>query len=106
MRHLKKTLFSLFVPSFLLLLFLVPSNALAEEIHPLVTSFGSFTNPNGIAVEESTDDVYVADIGTNTVSKFDASGNPVDFTCGTECATYVKGNEITGSPTGSFSFPE
>ena len=50
------------------------SPALAET-HPFVTSFGSFTNPNGIAVEESTGDVYVADIGTNTVSKFDANGN-------------------------------
>ena len=39
------------------------SPALAET-HPFVPSFGSFTNPNGIAVEESTGDVYVADIGT------------------------------------------
>ena len=36
-------------------------------------------NPNGIAVEESTGDVYVAEIGTNTVYKFDASGNPVEL---------------------------
>jgi DNA-binding beta-propeller fold protein YncE len=86
------------------------SPALAET-HPFLGPLGgslspdTFTNPNGIAVEESTGDVYVADIATNTVSKFDASGNPVDFTCGAECATYVKGNEITGSPAGSFSFP-
>ena len=83
------------------------SPALAEtEAHPFLFSFGSFTNPNGIAVEESTGDVYVADIGTDTVSKFDASGNPVGFTCGPECEAYVKGNELTGSPTGPFSFPE
>ena len=40
----------------------------------------AFTNPNGIAVDESTGDVYVADIGTDTVYKFDANGNPVNFT--------------------------
>ncbi len=79
--------------------------ALAET-HPFLSSFGSFSNPNGIAIDEASDDVYVADLGADTVSKFDANGNPVDFTCGTQCATYVKGNEITGSPTGSFSFPE
>ena len=51
----------------------------AGEAHPFVTSFGSFANPNGIAIDESTGDVYVADIGTNTVYKFDANGNPVEF---------------------------
>ncbi len=77
------------------------SPALAEETHPLVTSFGSFTNPNGVAVEESTGDVYVADIGTDTVYKFDASGNPVDFPA-------LGTNALTGSatPAGSFSFSE
>ncbi|MGA8362903.1 MAG: hypothetical protein WB709_00105 [Solirubrobacteraceae bacterium] len=73
------------------------------ETHPLVISFGSFTNPNGIAVDESSGDVYIADIGTNTISKFDASGNPVVFEC-TTCS-YVTGNQITGTPTGPFAFP-
>ena len=49
------------------------THALADT-HPFQFSFGSFTNPNGIGVDESTGDVYVADLGTNTVSKFDASG--------------------------------
>ncbi len=80
------------------------SPARAEKTHPFVSSFGSFTNPNGIAVEESTGDVYVADIGTDTVSKFDANGNPVEFECKT-CA-YIKGNELTGTPTDPFLFPE
>jgi DNA-binding beta-propeller fold protein YncE len=75
------------------------SPALAET-HPFVSSFGSFTNPNGIAVEESTGDVYVADIGTDTVSKFDAHGNPVDFSA-------LGTNALNGShtPAGSFAFP-
>ncbi len=73
--------------------------ALAET-HPFVSSFGSFTNPNGVAVEESTGDVYVADIGTGTVSKFDANGNPVNFSA-------LGANALTGedTPAKSFSFP-
>lgn len=73
--------------------------ALAET-HPFLFSFGSFTNPNGIAVEEATGDVYVADIGTDTVSKFDATGSPVDFAA-------LGTNQLTGvaTPAKSFSFP-
>jgi DNA-binding beta-propeller fold protein YncE len=73
------------------------------EPHPKVGEFGSFTDPNGIAIDESSGDVYVADIGTDTVSKFDANGNPVNFSA---FATYVKGSELTGTPAGLFSFPE
>lgn len=73
--------------------------ALAET-HPFLFSFGSFTNPNGIAVEEATGDVYVADIATDTVSRFDANGNPVDFAA-------LGTNQSTGAatPAKSFSFP-
>src|SRR6185437_981818 len=72
----------------------------AAEAHPKVGEFGSFSNPNGIAVDESTGDVYVADIGTDTVYKFDAQGNPVSFSS-------LGGNALSGSatPAGSFSFP-
>jgi DNA-binding beta-propeller fold protein YncE len=77
------------------------SSAFAGEAHPFLTSFGSLSNPNGIAVDESTGDVYVAAIGTDTVYKFDARGNPVDFSA-------LGSNSLTGSatPAGSFSFPE
>jgi hypothetical protein len=75
------------------------SPALAET-HPALFSFGSFTNPNGIAVEEATGDVYVADIGTDTVYRFNASGSPLDFAA-------LGSNALTGTATeaGSFSFP-
>ncbi len=75
------------------------SPALAET-HPFVSEFGSFTNPNGIAVEESTGDVYVADIGTDTVYKFNANGTPVSFAS-------LSSNELTGiaTPAHAFSFP-
>ncbi len=66
----------------------------AAEPHPKIGEFGSFTNPNGIAIDESTGDVYVADIGTNTVYKFDASGSPVNFSA-------LGSNALTHS----FSFP-
>jgi DNA-binding beta-propeller fold protein YncE len=66
----------------------------AAEPHPQIGEFGSFSNPNGIAVDESTGDVYVADIGTSTVYKFDANGNPVNFSA-------LGSNALTHS----FSFP-
>jgi hypothetical protein len=75
------------------------SSALAET-HPVLSSFGSFSNPNGIAVEESTGGVYVADIGTDTVYKFDANGVPVNFpSLGTNALTGI------ATPAKSFSFP-
>ena len=60
----------------------------------------AFSNPNGIAVDEATGDVYVADIGTDTVYKFDANGNSVDFAA-------LGSNALTGAATEakSFSFP-
>ena len=75
------------------------SPALAEP-HPFVSELGSFSNPNGIAVDEATGDVYVADLGTNTVSKFDANRNPLDFSA-------LGSNALTGAatPAKSFSFP-
>src|ERR1700735_5666354 len=75
------------------------SPALAET-HPLLFSFGSFTNPNGIAIDESTGDLYAADTATDTVYKFDANGAPVDFAA-------LGSNALTGAVTEakSFAFP-
>jgi hypothetical protein len=79
--------------------FLVSASPALAEPHPKVGEFGSFTNPNGIAVDESSGDVYVADLGTNTVSKFDATGNPI--------VSWAANGVLDGSttPAGSFSFP-
>ncbi len=61
------------------------SPAFAGEAHPFLNiSFGhnateAFSNPNGIAVDETTGDVYVADIGTDSIYKFNANGTPVNF---------------------------
>lgn len=70
----------------------------AGEPHPFLSSFGSFSNPNGIAVDEATGDVYVADMSINKVYKFDASGKPVNFSS-------LGSNELSGPPAGLFSFP-
>ena len=82
-------------------------SALAET-HPFLEPLGgssspdTFTNPNGIAIDESNGDVYVADLGTETVYRFDESGKPVNFSA---FGTYVKGSGLTGTPAGTFSFP-
>ncbi len=88
------------------------SPALAGEAHPFLHEFGhnateAFSNPNGIAVDEATGDVYVADIATtNAVYKFDANGTPVNFSfpAGSKEAS---GNTLKGAdtPAESFSFP-
>jgi hypothetical protein len=72
----------------------------AGEAHPVVGEFGSFSNPDAIAIDEATGDVYVADIGTGAVYKFDASGSPVNFAA-------LGSNALSGAatPAGSFSFP-
>ena len=76
----------------------------AGEPHPLLFEFGtgsgSFENPNGIAIDQSTGDVYVAAIGTETVYRFDASGTPVGFAS-------LGSNALTGAatPAKSFAFP-
>lgn len=56
--------------------------AQAALTHPFVGSFGSFANVQGVAVDQSTGDVYVLDTGTGEGSlfKFDAAGNPLKFT--------------------------
>ncbi len=77
----------------------------AGESHPLTSSFERssgvpFSNPNGIAVDEATGDVYVADLGTDTVYKFDAGGGPLDFAA-------LGSDALSGAatPAGSLSFP-
>jgi hypothetical protein len=82
------------------------SPALASgEAHPLLHEFGrsateTFSNPDAIAVDESTGDVYVADVGTDSVYKFSADGEPEEFVA-------LHSHALTGAatPGGSFSFP-
>jgi hypothetical protein len=96
----KTTAVSLVVVIVTVLMGACASSAFAES-HPFLFSFGSFTNPNGIAIDQSSGDVYVADLSTDTIQRFEASGNPVNFSA-------LGSNTLTGgaTPAKSFSFPE
>jgi hypothetical protein len=82
-----------------------PAGALTT--HLLLGSFtgegtpaGFFGNPNGIAIDESTRDLYVADIAHQVVDKFDASGHVVNF-----AALGSSALDGRATPAGSFAFP-
>ena len=68
------------------------ASAAVETLHPYLSSFGSFSNVQGVATDAA-GDVYVFDAGAGTIFKFDAAGNPVNF-----AATGT--NEITGLSAG------
>ena len=73
-----------------------------DDTGHLLQSFGSGLASPFLAVDNSSEpsagDVYVSH--TSGVTRFSPAGAPVDFTgCGAECASYVKANEITGTPT-------
>jgi hypothetical protein len=89
-----------------------PALAAGEAHSYLHISFGhnateAFSDPNGIAIDESTGEVYVADIATtNAVYKFDANGAPVNFNFPSG-SKEAPGNTLEGAdtPAESFSFP-
>jgi hypothetical protein len=55
---------------------IVGASVAQAESHPFLSSFGSFTNPNGIAIDESTGDVYVADTGVDAQQTVSLEGGP------------------------------
>jgi hypothetical protein len=57
--------------------------AAATPVHIYESSFGSFGNVQGIAVDESSGDVYVYDAGTGEVLKYTATGTPAEFSATT-----------------------
>jgi len=83
------------------LMLLLASSAFALETHQLVARFGpegtggisGFTGAAALAVDESSGDVYLVEIGDGVVEKFNAAGEPADFTAHTPG---VSGNELTG----------
>jgi hypothetical protein len=66
---------------------LTAAPALASETHfytglsfgPDGTTATSFVDPEGLAVDQSSEVVYVYDSGAEKIYKFDAAGNPVNF---------------------------
>lgn len=77
------------------------TSASAAETHPFQAAFGSFQNIQGLAVDQGSGDVYVLDAGGQSISRFDASGNPVGFSAS---APYIEGNRLTGTADGAFGF--
>jgi hypothetical protein len=79
------------------------SVATAARVHPFLSSFGSFASPQALAVDQSSGDVYVLDVGAAAVQKLDAAGNPVDFSAlGSNTLDGAGGADAT--PEGGFSF--
>jgi hypothetical protein len=79
------------------------SAAYGALVHPFAASFGSFASPQAVAVDQSTGDVYVIDVGAANVQKFDASGSPVNFSAvGSNTLDGATGADTT--PEGSFGF--
>jgi hypothetical protein len=60
--------------------------------HPFTTSFGSFSLPQSIAVDQSAGYVYVLDVTAGAVKRFDTEGNPANFAAGPNAGT----NALTG----------
>lgn len=60
--------------AFAALLVLCAGPAFAAKTHALKTTFGSFSNPSGIAIDEANGNVFVADAGTETVEIFGPEG--------------------------------
>jgi hypothetical protein len=92
------------------LILVFASSALAAETHPFETSFGpdgtsatSFANPESLAVDQTTGDLYVLDQGSGHIARFKPNHEPDPFTALGPPA-YISGNELTGTPAGSFSF--
>jgi sugar lactone lactonase YvrE len=46
-----------------------------ETTHPFVRSFGKLAGPQGIAVNQKSNDVYVTDPGNERMARFDANGD-------------------------------
>jgi hypothetical protein len=79
------------------------SIATAGKVHPFLGSFGAFSSPQAVAVDQSSGDVYVIDVGAAAVQKFDASGTPADFSAlGSNTLDGAGGADAT--PEGGFAF--
>ena len=92
-------------------------SALAARGHVLEKSFGhpgagpgEFAEPSGVAVDESTQDVYVADKGNDRVEAFDAAGNFLFEFNGSGTLANEEGIKAGSGPgeveTGRFERPE
>ena len=80
-----------------------PASAAAPVLLNEFASTDGLESPQAVAVDQASGDVYVIDIETKTVDRFDARGNPVAFTA---TGSYINANRLSGTPTESFRFFE
>ena len=60
-------------------LVLAPAGALASLFRAHESSFGAFTQPQAVTVDQSTGGVYVVDVAAGSVSRFTSAGVPAEF---------------------------
>jgi hypothetical protein len=65
------------------------ASASASLVRPYLSSFGGFSNVQGVAIDQSSGDVYIYDSGAGAIFKYEADGSPGEFTA-------TKTDEITG----------
>jgi hypothetical protein len=77
----------------------VSAGAWAGVTHPLSGTFGTFSSPGSVAVDQASGDVLVLDRGANQVLRFDSAGNAVNFAA-------LGSSVLDGSatPQGGFAF--
>jgi streptogramin lyase len=74
-----------------------PSSALAAKPHTLKTTFGTFSSPSGITVDEANGNVFVADGGTNeAIEIFGPEGGAPSGVTGTRIGGFLFEGEATG----------
>lgn len=86
---------------------------LSKDIGSAGSGAGQFNNPQDVAVDNSTGDLYVADTGNHRVEKFDSSGNFIsawgwgvkDGNATSEICTSGCQTGIAGSGAGQFTTP-
>jgi hypothetical protein len=67
--------------------------------HPYVGVFATVANPQALAVDQANGDVYVIDVGTQSVLRYDPSGNPADFSAlGTNVLDGAGGGSCPSTP--------
>jgi hypothetical protein len=73
----------------------------AAAPHVLLGGFGSFGNPEALAVDPASHQVYVFDHEQDAIERFDSAGKASSFSAS---QPYVDGNRLTGTAEGAFSF--
>jgi hypothetical protein len=71
---------------------LLPALAVAGT-HEFISSFGSFSSPESLAVDQARDLVYVLNRENGTVDRFDSEGQPASFG---PTNSFHEGNRLTG----------